>query len=404
MVQGTALTMGAVLGTGVISVPALAAGVAGPASLVSWLGLILLSIPLAATFAALGARHPDGGGVATFARRAFGDSAGTVIGWTFYAAVPLGATPAAGFAGAYVADAVGGGRETTLLVAGLMIVGVATMNWFGLRLSGRVQLVISGALALLLVVATVVALPQADLHRLTPFAPHGWGAVGPAAALLVWAFAGWEAVTPLSGEYRSPRTDIPRATALALGIIAVLYLGLAAATVLVLGPDAGPAPLSDLLVLGFGEGARPVTTVVAVLLSVGAMNAYFAGAARLGSALGRDGSLPAWLGRGSEAGQVPRRSLLVSTGLSLLVLAVITVAGLDSGATMLLATGAFTLVYVIGTATAVKLLPRGSWVRRGAMLSFVATLLLCWLIGWSLLGAVVISGAALLWSVRRRAA
>ena len=60
--QGTALSIGAVLGTGLISMPALAADAAGPAALLAWLALILLSAPLAWTFAALGARYPDGGG------------------------------------------------------------------------------------------------------------------------------------------------------------------------------------------------------------------------------------------------------------------------------------------------------------------------------------------------------
>ena len=54
--QGTALYVGAVLGTGVIALPALAARVAGPASLLSWLGLVIVSAPLAATFAALADR------------------------------------------------------------------------------------------------------------------------------------------------------------------------------------------------------------------------------------------------------------------------------------------------------------------------------------------------------------
>ena len=70
--QGTALSVGAVLGTGLISLPALAAGAAGPASLLAWLALIVLSAPLAWTFAALGARYPDGGGVSTYAGMAFG--------------------------------------------------------------------------------------------------------------------------------------------------------------------------------------------------------------------------------------------------------------------------------------------------------------------------------------------
>ena len=56
--QGAALSVGAVLGTGVITLPALAAAVAGPASLLAWAALVLLSVPLASTFAALGARTP----------------------------------------------------------------------------------------------------------------------------------------------------------------------------------------------------------------------------------------------------------------------------------------------------------------------------------------------------------
>ena len=363
--QGAALTIGAVLGTGVISLPALAVGAAGPASLLAWAALLLLSVPLATTFAALGARYPDGGGVSTYARQAFGARAATVVGWCFYFAIPIGAPTAAGFAAAYVADSLGGGRNTQLVATGGIIGLVTAMNWFGLRVSGRVQLVIAFVLGGLLLAATLVSLPHADMGNLTPFAPHGWLAVGSAAALLVWAFAGWEAVTSLSGEYRNPARDIGRATGIAIAVISVLYLGIAFATVAVLGDHPGKAPLSDLLVLGFGEAARPVTTVVAVLLSVGAINAYFAGGARLGAALARDGSLPVWLAKGSTAGEVPRRSLAVVALGGFASLAVITVGDLSLNAPLLMTTGAFALVYAVGTAAAVRLLPHG-WVRRGA--------------------------------------
>lgn len=402
--QGAALTLGAVLGTGVISLPALAAHEAGPASLVAWLALVLLSVPLATTFAALGARYPDGGGVSTYARRAFGARVATVIGWCFYFAIPLGAPAAAGFAGAYVADSAGGGRQTQLLTAGVLIGVVAVMNWFGIRVSGRVQLVIAGTLALLLLVATLVSLPHASTANLTPFAPHGYAAIGTAAALLIWAFAGWEVVTSLSSEYRDPARDIGRATVVALVVMGVMYLGVAFATVAVLGPHTGKAPLSDLLVLGFGEPARPVTTVVAVLLSLGAMNAYFAGSARLGGALGRDGSLPAWFAHGSSAGQVPRRSLVVVTAGALGTLVAIAVSGIAIEKTMLLVTGAFAIVYLVGTAAAIRLLPRGTWVWRGSVVAFVSSLALLGLTGRYLLPQLIVGLAAVVWLSRARAA
>ena len=68
--QGTAIYVAAILGAGILALPSLAAKIAGPASILSWVGLVLLSIPIAATFAALGARYPDGGGVATFVSKA----------------------------------------------------------------------------------------------------------------------------------------------------------------------------------------------------------------------------------------------------------------------------------------------------------------------------------------------
>ncbi len=323
--QGAALSVGAVLGTGVIALPALAAQTAGPASLLAWVALIALSAPLAGVFAALGARYPDAGGVATYVRTAFGSRAAAVVGWSFYFAIPVGAPPAAMFGGAYVAAAFGGGIRTTLLTAVLLIAVVTAMNVGGVRVSGRLQLGLAVLLVALLVTATVTALPHARLANLHPFAPHGWWAIGPAAAVLVWAFAGWEAVTSLAADFRNPARDVPRATAIAVVVVAVLYLGVAAASILVLGGSAGrtPAPLAELLAIGVGGEVRVIAAVAALLLTLGAVNAYFAGAAKLGAALGRDGALPAWFARGSSAGEVPRRSLAVVSGASLLALAAV---------------------------------------------------------------------------------
>ena len=376
--QGAALSVGAVLGTGVITLPALAADLAGPASLAAWAALVVLSIPLASTFAALGSRYPDSGGVSTYVRRAFGDRAAGAVGWCFLFAVPVGAPPASMMAGGYVADVVGGGRATTVGVALALILGTAAMNVAGLRLSGRVQLGLATVLALLMTATMALALPHGSTASLTPFAPHGWGAVGSAAAVLVWGFAGWEAVASLAGEYRDPRRDVTRATAAAVAVVGVLYLGLATTSILVLGPAAGrsQAPLSDLLAIALGEPARVVTAVVAVLLTLGAMNAYFAGGSRLAAALAREGALPAWLAPGAGTGEVPRRSVVVIAAASMLSLLATAVLGLGLRPLMLLATGCFTLVYVLGTASALRLLPRGSWAWWTAAVAFVSVIAL----------------------------
>ncbi len=399
-VQGAALYVGAVLGTGVIALPALAAGVAGPASLLAWLGLAVLSAPLAATFAALGARHPDAGGVATFARLAFGDRAAAVVGWCFFFAVPVGGPAAALWAGAYVSSASSHGSATTTdLTAVALLIVVPVCNAFGARLTGRVQLGLAGLLMALILTAVLFSLPAARVANLTPFAPHGWLAVGHAATLLVWCFVGWEAVTHLTAEFRHPARDLPRATAAAVIVVGVMYLALAFATVAVLGPAAGTshAPLGDLLAVGVGGNARLFAAAAVLLLTVGTMNVYYAGAAKLGAALGRDGALPGWLARGSAAGEVPRRSLAVLSGLGMAALAGALVTGVGPAALVALTTGLFVAVYAVGVAAALRLLPRRSTARAVAMVAFAAVLVLLVMSGVYLVWPVLVTGGAMLY-------
>lgn len=395
--QGVALYVGAVLGTGVIALPALAAEAAGPASLIAWLVLCVVSAPMAGTFAALGARYPDAGGVSTYVRLAFGDRAAAVVGWCFYFAVPFGAPAAATFGGAYVSAAVGGGRLTTAVAAIAMMLLVAGANAFGVHLTGRLQLVLAGVLVVFLAGAVVVALPHADPGNLQPFAPHGFGGVVAAMALLTWSFVGWEAITHLAAEFRNPRRDLPRATIGAVAVVGVLYLALAFAVIVVLGPAAAhsAAPLGDLLAIGIGGNARVLAAVVAVLLTLGTMNAYVAATAKLGAALGRDGSLPGWLAKGSSAGEVPRRSLAVVSGAA--VAAGLVAFWLDIGPAplVLLTTGSFVTVYAVGVAAAVKLLPRGGRSHRIAVVALVAVAGLAVATGAYLLWAVVVAAAAL---------
>src|SRR5690242_3220998 len=100
---GVALLTGAILGPGILVLPGLAVREAGPASVLAWAVLVLVSVPIALTFAELGVRHPDGGGVATFVARAFGNRPAAAVGWWFYFAIPI-AIPAASLVGArYVA-------------------------------------------------------------------------------------------------------------------------------------------------------------------------------------------------------------------------------------------------------------------------------------------------------------
>jgi amino acid efflux transporter len=270
--RGAALYVGALIGPGVLLVPSLAAQAAGPASIVAFAGLLLLSAPLAVAFAALGVRHPVAGGVATYVEEGLGRAAAAVTGAWFLGAVFLGAPAVSLIGGYYIADLTGSGTAVAASVGLAMFGIVLAANLLGLRVSSAFQVVLSSVLTGVIVVAILIALPSRAGRNWTPFAPHGWWAVGTAASILMWMFFGWEAVAQLAGDFRRPAHDLPRAMAAAFGVIAVVYVGLAAATIAVTSGSGSKVPLADLMAVGLGRAGRDATAVLAVALTMGTMN------------------------------------------------------------------------------------------------------------------------------------
>ncbi|MEU5211443.1 APC family permease [Streptomyces sp. NPDC020742] len=373
--SGTALCAGAVLGPGVLTLPSLAAAAAGPASLLAWAALLAMCVPVAASFAALGARFPDGGGVATYVHRAIGPRAAAVVGWWFYGAVPIGVVSAALIGGRYVAGAAGWGTGGANAVAGAVLAASLVSNAVGLRMSGRAQLLLGGLLAAVLLCTVLAAAPQVSAAHFTPFLPGGWTSVGSAAVVLFFAFAGWEAASHLSGEFADPARDLPRVTRRTLAVISVLYLGLAVVTIGVLGPAAAhtDTPLTELLARSAGPAARPVAAAAALFLTFGAVNSYLAGASRLGAALGRDGAAPRWLAKGGAPGEVPRRSLAVLGAAAVLLGVVAGAGGADLDLLMRATATCLAAVTLAGLAAALVLLPRRTPLWYGGCASSLLT-------------------------------
>jgi amino acid efflux transporter len=394
--RGTALYVGALMGPGLLLVPGLALDAAGPASVVAWGALLVLSAPLAATFVALGMRHPVAGGVAAYVRAAFGPQAAAATGACFLAAVLLGGGAVALVGGFYVADLTGSGTSVAVAAAAVMCALVLAANLLGIRVSSGAQLVLSAVLVVVLAVAIAVALPEGGAERWEPFAPDGWWAVGTAANLLVWHFIGWEAMAQLAGEFRDPARQLPRAAGLAFAAVAVLYCGLAVATVAVGAGDGSTVPLADLLAAGFGEAGRNATVVLAVALTMGTMNVYLAGGAHLAADLAREGALPAWV--------TGRRPLGVWALFTAAVLAALGTELVDASLVVRATSACFVAVYVLVLAGATRILDGRA--RAAAVVALALVAVVAAFSGWLLLvplaaSAVVLARPAHRLSLRR---
>jgi amino acid efflux transporter len=392
VVRGAALYVGALVGPGLLLVPALAVQTAGAASIVAWGALIVLSAPVALLFAELGIRHPVAGGVYAYARAGFGDEGAVVTGGWFIAAVFLGVPAVAQMGGNYVANLTGSGTPVATAVGLGMFGTVLAANALGLRLSSGFQLAIVSLLVGVVAVAIGVALPSHATHHWHPFAPHGWWAIGTAANILVWLFVGWEAMAQLAGDFRRPAIELPRAVALAFVIVTALYLTLAVATIGVTSGTTSRVPLADLMSVGFGRAGRDATAVLAVALTMGTMNVYIAGTAKLIASLANERALPPWLGRDSYR-SVPRRPLLLIGAVGVVGLA-IRLAGVGSIDAFVRGTSAcFISVYVLVFAAAVRILE--GRLRNLAMLTLVLTLVVTVFSSWYLLVPAFAGAAAI---------
>lgn len=401
LVQASALYVAAVLGTGILVLPALAATTAGPASIVSVVAVLLLSIPLAGTFAALASRFPDSGGVASYVRRALGPTAARMAGYWFFFGVCVGTPVVATLGASYVVSIFGGDRWVVVVVAVLLLVPPFISNSFGLRVSGSVQLVLTGLLVAIVVLVIALASPAAEASNFHPFMPHGWAGVGAAVSLFVWAFAGWEAVTHIAAEFRNPRRTIPLATAIAIVVVGVAYLALQVVTIAVLGDGAGASdvPLVDLVAAT--EVGPAIVASVAAVVALGVLNAYLGAFAKLGAALGRDGDLPRWFGAGAESGGIPRRALVLVGVLVAGYLAALVITD-DLTPFILIHTSCMVAVYALGMVAALRLLERFTvgWWFAAVSVVLVAGLIV--LAGANLLVPAVLALAALIVTVSQK--
>lgn len=396
----TALYLASVLGTGLLILPGLTAKAAGPASMLAVAFVAVLAIPLAATFASLAARYPDAGGVSSYVRLTLGALPARIVGYWFFFGVAIGG-PVVAITGAHYLSAILGidARALPVLAIVLMVIPLVT-NVFGLRVTGSVQLLLITLLVGVVVFVIALAAPAVEPQNFTPFLPHGLGGFSAAVVMFVWAFAGWEVGTHVSAEFRNPSRTIPVATAIALVVSSVSYLGLQWVTVGALGAAAGRGEvvLLDLAYIGsrWAPGVVGVATTVIVL---GVLNAYFAALGKLGASLAEAGDLPRWFARGVGAGEIPRRALGLTAVLQAIYLALFFVTGSNLELFIVANTACMTAVYVLGMIAATRLLPRGTFGRAMAFVAVVLTLGLLALVGWPLLLPVGLAVVA--WLVPR---
>jgi amino acid efflux transporter len=402
--RGAALYIGALLGPGLLLLPGLAAAEAGPASLLAWAGLLGLSALFAVVFTALGRAFPSAGGVIGYVAAGLGARQGQAAGWSFLAGVIAGAPVVCLIGAGYLTELTGGGRVGQAVIAAALLLTVLALAAGGMRTSATAQLLMVSLLIVVVIVAVAGSAASAHAANWTPFAPHGWLAVGHAATTLMLSFVGWEAVAPLTAQFADPARQLPRVVGITLAVTSVLYLGLAVVTIAVLGTGGGSmAPLADLLRRAIGPAGTAAGAVAAIVLTLGAVNAYVNGAAAMtGRLLTRRPADAARPAAGEADGRRPGRLLLLAAvaGTGLPLIALYGVGLVSPVALVAIPTTLFLTVYLGSMLAATRVLH--GLARLAAVPATAATAVMLAYCGWALaVPAAIIAVVTVTGSIRR---
>ena len=391
--------VGSVLGSGILVAPAIAADIAGPSSLLAWIVLSLLSYPIGYTFGALAAAYPNAGGLSAFVKRGFGWTVGTLAGWLFVFSFFAGSPIVAIIASSYVVISLGLSQVLLYPIAFLFMCFTILINVTGIRVSSRVESLVLGTVVGLLFLAVTLTLPHIQVSNFTPFAPNGWLAVGTVAVIIFWSFQGYENVPHMAEEFKNPQRDFKLSIAISAFVTGLLYVLTSFATIgtAIYVNQSLYAPVALMFSRSLGVSAAVITLFLALTTCFGTMNAYSIGVSRLVYALSRDGSMPASLST-LNSRHAPARALIVLFTGSAISLSLDAFMGARLDQLFLLSGAGFMALYILGSASAVKLLKLRGVLKIFPYLTLLVSLIVFGFVGRYVLFPVSISIIAIVWT------
>ena len=306
--------VGIILGAGIYVLVGEASADAGGATWAAFLIAGLLAAFTGLSFAELSGMFPEAGGSAAYAEEAFGSRTAFITGWLDVAVNIIGAAAVALGLGGYASNLLGG--EPRLIAVGTLV-GCAVIVYAGVRETISLAVVFAALEAAGLIFIIVVGIP--DLPGPSPLEmPHGITGVLAAAALVFFAYEGFEEIVSLAEEAKNPTYTIPRAIVLAIGLTSVIYVLVAAVATAVVPWEelaGAPAPLALVASAASNDRFADALSVLALFATFNTVLLLLATGARVTYGMANRRLLPAVLGRLS-ARQTPWVATFGLTGLA----------------------------------------------------------------------------------------
>ncbi|UNK78877.1 amino acid permease [Sphingopyxis granuli] len=340
-----ALGVGAIVGTGILTLIGVGADKAGPAVILSFAVAGIICACAALAYAEMATMIPASGSAYTYSYVVIGELIAWIVGWSLILEYSLVVSAVAvgwsGYAAPLLQSWAGmpmalmqgpelGGIVNLPAIA--IIALVAGMLLYGTRESATVNAILVLVKIAALAVFVAVALPAFDAANLEPFSPYGFAKhMGPdgvergvmaAAAIIFFAFYGFDAIATAAEETKNPDRDLKIGIVGSMIACVAIYIAVAVAAVgaVAYGRFANsPEPLA-LILRELGQPlAAHYLAISAVIALPTVILAFFYGQSRIFFTMARDGLLPEGLAKLSGRGTPVR--ITIFTALVVAVLA-----------------------------------------------------------------------------------
>jgi basic amino acid/polyamine antiporter, APA family len=337
--QLTAMGVGAIIGTGIFVVIGKGAGIAGPAVILSFVLAAVACAFSALSYAELASSIPVSGSAYTYTYATLGEIVAWIIGWDLILEYGVSvAGIAVGWGGnfnAFLDSAFGYALPDAIikgpseggvfnLPAVFIVLAITLLLVRGVSESARVNLIMVVVKLVVLTFFIVVAFANFSTRHFHPFTPAGTDGVTAAAAIIFFAYIGFDAVSTGSEEAKKPERDLPLAILGSLLICTLFYVLTAVGALGIASPDqmkGSDAPLAAALDQGAGiSWAAGILALGAVVAITSVVLVIFYGQTRIFFAMCRDGLMPRRLASVNQRFGTPAK-LTVGLGVLIAILA-----------------------------------------------------------------------------------
>ncbi|WP_103020492.1 APC family permease [Salinibacter altiplanensis] len=316
-----AISIGAMVGSGIFILPALAMKMAGPAVVLAYLLAGVLVLPSALSKAEMATAMPEAGGTYVYIERGMGPLLGTIAG--------IGTWFSLSFKGALAL--VGGAPYIVLLfdvppqMLALGIAGVLIgVNLLGVKQTGRIQVALVGVMLAAMGWFVGGSLGDVDPVRFDGFFEGGLGGLLAATGFVYVSYAGVTKVASVAEEIEHPDRNIPLGLLGSLAFTTLLYV-LVVTVIVGAAPTANLAgsstPVADVAGGTLVQWGVLVIVVAAILALVSTANAGLLSASRYPFAMSRDKLVPDALKHVSDRFDTPTTAITLTGGVMLAMIA-----------------------------------------------------------------------------------